>query len=828
MFNIVETPGTSIYVQSESAGELKLVQVALGSSGTDLPDQSGHTGHVLHTDGEIPYWAADMDSFPSMSGHSNEILSNDGSNLDWRDIDSFLPSQSGHAGDVLASIGGVLTWVTPSSLPEQSGKNGYFLTTDGADPYWEQIPVGLPEQSGNANKLLTTDGTNSSWADGVYVDDTIPYPGSKLAAIKSVTGHWYTGDIGVVGEAVAKTDDTGTGVGGVSATNGANNGRGVAGVGKVSATADTGSAIGVFGRATDTHAGGSNIAIQANAVNGANNLALYMQAGNIKSDTAQAWTLVTNTSALSVQSGLLNIDTTNSRVGINDTTPSYALDVTGDINCTGTIREDGSPLLPSQSGNSGKVLTTNGTSTSWETVTSGDSLPSQSGNSGKLLTTNGTTPSWTTVNLDGLSDVTINTPASTQILSYNGSAWVNSAAPSSLPSQSGNSGKALTTNGSNASWTAFPTELPSQSGNSGKKLITNGSNPSWAIDNLDSLSDVTINTPTSTQILSYNGSAWVNSAAPSSLPSQSGNSGKYLTTNGTTASWDNPTPWAAYTATDAALPVSGTLVVTHPADSTLKRIVQGLVMSTPSTPTNWWQLEETSGATAYDTQGAVNLTYTTMTLAQTGQFGYGAACGSNGSRITGAKSFASLTAFTIDFWYKAPSTFVDARGIFSVAALVSTTTPFVAMRSNLTAGATQLYFGGGWNVAGPTLTASTWHHITITWDGATLKSYLNGTLASTYNSSGANQSGGTSVFFGNSTGYSALFGTFDNIMIFDNYAMPVEAIVSTETYSYGGAWQPMQLGTADGQIEVTYTSNTTTSFTSHLLETHNVKVEVML
>ena len=47
--------------------------------------------------------------------------------------------------------------------------------------------------------------------------------------------------------------------------------------------------------------------------------------------------------------------------------------------------------IPSQTGNSGKFLTTNGTTPSWATV---DTLPSQSGNSGKFLTTNGTTASW--------------------------------------------------------------------------------------------------------------------------------------------------------------------------------------------------------------------------------------------------------------------------------------------------------------------------------------------------------------------------------------------------------------------------------------------------
>jgi len=53
--------------------------------------------------------------------------------------------------------------------------------------------------------------------------------------------------------------------------------------------------------------------------------------------------------------------------------------------------------LPSQTGNSGKYLTTDGSSKSWGTV-SQYALPSQTGNSGKFLTTNGTAESWGTVN----------------------------------------------------------------------------------------------------------------------------------------------------------------------------------------------------------------------------------------------------------------------------------------------------------------------------------------------------------------------------------------------------------------------------------------------
>jgi hypothetical protein len=46
---------------------------------------------------------------------------------------------------------------------------------------------------------------------------------------------------------------------------------------------------------------------------------------------------------LNVDSGVLVVDDTNNRVGVNDATPSYALDVTGDINATGAFRVNGTP-----------------------------------------------------------------------------------------------------------------------------------------------------------------------------------------------------------------------------------------------------------------------------------------------------------------------------------------------------------------------------------------------------------------------------------------------------------------------------------------------------
>ena len=59
-------------------------------------------------------------------------------------------------------------------------------------------------------------------------------------------------------------------------------------------------------------------------------------------------------------------------------------------------------VVPSQTGNTGKYLTTDGTTSSWGTV---NALPSQSGNAGKYLTTDGSAASWATVTTDPTADI---------------------------------------------------------------------------------------------------------------------------------------------------------------------------------------------------------------------------------------------------------------------------------------------------------------------------------------------------------------------------------------------------------------------------------------
>jgi hypothetical protein len=102
-------------------------------------------------------------------------------------------------------------------------------------------------------------------------------------------------------------------------------------------------------------------------------------------------------------------------------------------------------VVPSQTGNSGKFLTTNGTTSSWGTAVA----PADYSAKGVILVGTGTgTYTAQTVGTNGQYLQADSTQA-------DGVKW---ATVDALPSQTGNSGKYLTTNGTTASWAAIVTD----------------------------------------------------------------------------------------------------------------------------------------------------------------------------------------------------------------------------------------------------------------------------------------------------------------------------------------------------------------------------------
>jgi len=60
---------------------------------------------------------------------------------------------------------------------------------------------------------------------------------------------------------------------------------------------------------------------------------------------ASSFDLATSQTALNIENGLLNVDTTNSRIGIGTTAPGYLLDVAGDARFTGQVRMGSIPTV---------------------------------------------------------------------------------------------------------------------------------------------------------------------------------------------------------------------------------------------------------------------------------------------------------------------------------------------------------------------------------------------------------------------------------------------------------------------------------------------------
>jgi hypothetical protein len=92
------------------------------------------------------------------------VLSNDGAALLWEPTPTTLPDQTGHSGQVLGTNGATASWETLNSLPSQTGHNGQFLETDGTNPSWSAVNLSayLPLAGGTmTGNIVLTNGTSN-------------------------------------------------------------------------------------------------------------------------------------------------------------------------------------------------------------------------------------------------------------------------------------------------------------------------------------------------------------------------------------------------------------------------------------------------------------------------------------------------------------------------------------------------------------------------------------------------------------------------------------------------------------------------------------------
>lgn len=355
-------------------------------------------------------------------------------------INDILPTQTGYSGRVLGTDGFVAGWVEPESVQrdtmpqadenevdniyqfigttDANYTNGYFYkcVSDGQNPAtysWTRVdvqptPNELPSQTGQSGKYLTTNGTTASWAtinaltNNATGSNSVLYDvdSSYLSSSNSVSLKSYR-------------------IGNYSVAEGVNAGCGSQSVaiGYMAGTDDNGIAIGYWvggsGNSISIGYGSSvqngntlNIALGNNAAVD-NNASNAIQIGN--RTTSNGWTnsdsntfKVGNANGnfeLMSADGTIPADRLKNAINKYSTMPTAAstnkgwiVQYTGATDATYThgylyecVSDGGNPATYS-----------------WTAVSvqagGGSSLPSQTGNSGKFLTTDGSDASWATIN----------------------------------------------------------------------------------------------------------------------------------------------------------------------------------------------------------------------------------------------------------------------------------------------------------------------------------------------------------------------------------------------------------------------------------------------
>jgi hypothetical protein len=395
----------------------------------------------------------------------------------WQKIDqtNLVTSVAGRTGDVTLStsdISGLGTIATQAA-------NNVAITGGAVDG----TTIGATTAS--SGKFTTgLVGSNASFTD---------FPNAQLIGSQANTGSAHIYNIGVAGEGVA-TDiagggQWGVGVYGTGATSGATRGIGIVGDGHCGSSADTAAAIGVRGYATQTHSGGQNIGLYAQATGGASNYALFMASGNIYSAVEQTWAIHDNSAAAlsfdaSGKAGILKLITTD---GAESVSMSGALSVTGvatlgagailNTPASGNLANCTFPTLNQSTTGSAATLTTGRTVsiTGDLSYTSGsfDGSANVTG-TGTLASSGVTAGSYTTANItvDAKGRVTAasNGSASSSFPSGTAMLFAQTAAPTGWTKSTTHDNKALrvvsgtaSSGGSVAFTTAFASQTPAGS-----------------------------------------------------------------------------------------------------------------------------------------------------------------------------------------------------------------------------------------------------------------------------------------------------------------------------------------------------------------------------
>jgi hypothetical protein len=300
--------------------------------------------------------------FPTLSTSNTQVVFNDSGNLGGST--SFVYANNTSTLTVAnLSVTGTLNAGDISVSSIANGTSNVDIVGVGGNV---TISVG-----GNAN-IFTTTGTGANISGTLSASGNANVGNLGTGGLITATGNIQGGNLKTTGlisatgnvttSSVIANGSVGNGVVAGALTSGTTQGTGVRGQAYVTASADTGAAVGVRGYAIDTHSGGYNIGVLGNASgSGVGNYAFYVQNGGIGSieQNNVVWDLADNQAAAlqfnsSGKANIFGIETTDGAEGIY--TQGY-LNVTGNTS-TGGIKTDnyyyanGSPVDFQQAGGS--------------------------------------------------------------------------------------------------------------------------------------------------------------------------------------------------------------------------------------------------------------------------------------------------------------------------------------------------------------------------------------------------------------------------------------------------------------------------------------------
>jgi hypothetical protein len=375
--------------------------LALTYSGTALPVANGGTGQTSAN-------AALNGFLPSQSGQNGKVLSTDGTNTTWTAVTGTgtvtsvalsAPAFLTVSGSPVTASGTLALSYSGTALPVANGGTGATSATAAFDAL-------APTQTGNSGKYLTTNGSTTSWG-------TVSGSGTVTSVAQSFTG----GIVSVGGSPITTSGTLALTVAGTSggvpyfssgttwassAVLAANALVVGGGAGAAPATVTTGTGVvTALGVATGTAGafvvnGGALGTPASGTVTNLTGTASININGTVGATTPTTGVFTTATAQAAATQDFVALQgraggTNSYGVTLTPTTLTASRTLTLP-DASGTILQSGTAvtvaqggtgattaisafnaLAPSQSGNTGKYLTTDGTNTSWGTVSGGGS-----------------------------------------------------------------------------------------------------------------------------------------------------------------------------------------------------------------------------------------------------------------------------------------------------------------------------------------------------------------------------------------------------------------------------------------------------------------------